>query len=37
MSLFKKKKEDEVLQQDLKNKKTHPGMVFLIHLLMEEK
>ena len=37
MGLFKKKKEDEVLQQDLKNKETHPGMVFLIHLLMEEK
>ena len=37
MGLFKKKKDDNVLQQDLKNKENHPGMVFLIHLLMEEK
>ena len=39
MGLFKKKKEkeDDVLQQDLKGKEVQPGMVFLIHLLMEEK
>lgn len=34
MSIFKKK--DKVLQQDLNKVEGHPGMVFMIHLLMEE-
>ena len=34
MSLFNKK--EKVLQQDVSNVDEHPGMVFIIHLLMEE-
>ena len=34
MSLFNKK--EKVLQQDVSNVEGHPGMVFIIHLLMEE-
>ncbi len=34
MGIFKKK--EKVLQQDLNNKDEHPGMVFIVHLLMDE-
>jgi len=38
MGLFDKfKKKKNVLQQDLSKTEDHPGMVFVIHLLMEEK
>ena len=35
MGLFRKK--EKVLKQDLNQKGDHPGMVFMIHLLMEDK
>lgn len=34
MGIFKKKKK--VLQQDLNNKDEHQGMIFVVHLLMDE-
>jgi len=38
MSLFNKsKKNDKVLNQDLNEIAEHPGMVFIVHLLMTEK
>lgn len=30
------KKEEKVFQQDLNKVEKHPGVVFMIHLLMEE-
>lgn len=39
--MFGKKKDksaqDEVFQQDLENKEPHPGMIFMMQLLMKEK
>lgn len=38
MKLFDKfKKNDKILKQDLNNIADHPGMVFVIHLLMDQK
>lgn len=38
MSLFNKsKKNDKVFNQDLNDTANHPGMIFMIHLLMDEK
>lgn len=37
MGIFDKfKKKEKVLQQDLNNKDEHQGMIFIVHLLMEE-